>query len=849
MKRLLRKLVSLYDRVGRYGDDPREPAGARKMNELYNKGWFFIFGAVFSNLVATLAIVALMMTTDLIPFDRTVLVRIAKAYVGVEAAACLLMLAVFFSGRRLFLSPAGPIAAVTVVFSYYFTLALFAGKDAGIHYILFQFFPMSLMMNTRSRTVKLVFLLYMVVVTVLAFYLTNIFPPLYPLPGTVIDIIFYMVVFFLVTYTLVALYFTIWHLNYIDVLVGTWKKLTDLGNQHYATEEGVKGNRISNQLFLLAMLVSVVNFIAATAMIIKSVNIDFERNIYYTVLFYPAWVFGFCTLAVSYYLKNRRGRNLPYELVSIAVLAAIFIFYSIVAGSGAGVHYMFSFFVVIPLFINTESGWMKAGLAGLFLAVFLVMMSAHFEGLYPFPGELERRMRSVSLAVVVAMFALASVITWVRFDVTARVLRLWDRLTERGFHLFASESEKRLRKIQSSVMLVFLAATVFCLLVQVGLVVHMWYVLKIDAGYVMSAVVYYGPSTVAMISVLLVALYFQEKTRTILPAICAFIPAVAWHFFMGISLSHGTLFSYFKIVMLPIPFIALDRRLKYQRVLIFTAILMILVSLAAEVAFHFRSAPLFPIPEQYTFPTAVSVILALTISLIVMSYYFYKQTAYAEISLAKEKAKSDMLLLNVLPLEVADELKSRGASRPSRIENVTVLFADFHGFHALAECMTPEELIDELDLCFTKFDKIIERHGLEKLKTMGPAYMCAAGAPRGNRSTARDCVDAAVEMIAFMKEMKRNKAANGERYWDARIGLNTGPVVAGVIGNRKFVYDIWGDTVNVASRMMTTGLPGKINISRSTYNEVRQYYKCRYRGKVLAKNKGRLDQYHVQVRA
>nr|MBP7585029.1 adenylate/guanylate cyclase domain-containing protein [Spirochaetota bacterium] len=294
---------------------------------------------------------------------------------------------------------------------------------------------------------------------------------------------------------------------------------------------------------------------------------------------------------------------------------------------------------------------------------------------------------------------------------------------------------------------------------------------------------------------------------------------------------------------------ALDRRLKYQRVLIATAILLVVISLAAEVAFHFRYAPLFAIPDQYAFPIAASVISGMMVSLIVMSYYFYKQTSYAEINLEKEKKKSDLLLLNVLPAEVADELKRAGVSKPSRIENVTVLFADFHGFHALAEYMTPEELIDELDLCFTKFDKIIERHGLEKLKTMGHAYMCAAGVPRGNRSAAADCVEAAMEMLAFMKEMKRDKTANGEKYWDVRIGMNTGPVVAGVIGNRKFVYDIWGDTVNVASRMLTTGLPGKINISRSTYSAVRQHYACRFRGKVRAKNKGRLDQFYVQTRA
>jgi len=206
-------------------------------------------------------------------------------------------------------------------------------------------------------------------------------------------------------------------------------------------------------------------------------------------------------------------------------------------------------------------------------------------------------------------------------------------------------------------------------------------------------------------------------------------------------------------------------------------------------------------------------------------------------------------LLNVLPSEIAAELKSDGISRPSRFEKVTVMFVDFHGFDDLAECMEPEELIDELDLCFSKFDKVIARHGLEKMKTTGHTYMCAAGIPRGNTASASDCVGAAVEIMAFMKELKREKERRMGAYWDARIGINTGPVVAGVIGRKKFVYDFWGDTVNVASRILTTGLPGKINISRSTCLEVKAGFRCRHRGRVMAKNKGRIDQYTVSARA
>jgi class 3 adenylate cyclase len=848
MKRLLALLIKTYAFIGRFRSDECDTAEERKINELYNKGWFFIFGAVFSNLLATLAIVLLMLFTDIIDFDREQFTVLARAYIAVESVTCLLLAMIFLSGKRVFLGPAGPVSITAVIYAYYITLALFAGKDAGVHYILFQFFPMAIMMNTESRPLKAGFLLCMIMSTIVAFYAVNIIPPLYPLPGAVISIIFYMVLFFLVAYTLVAFYFTVWRLNYLDKLVQLWKKLVDLGSHHYATDGGVLGNRMSNQLFILFILVSVFNFVAITAAIVRAVNIDLARNIWYTVIFYPAWLFGFCSLLGSYYYKNKLGKNFLFEIYSIAVLAAIFILFLAVTGSDAGIHYYFSILIILPAFLNTDSRMIKAGMALFFLAIFLVMLGMPVRGVYPFPGEIERKIKNVTVSIITTSFILFIVFTWVRYDVTARLVRLWDRLTERGFHLFATESEKRLRKIQSSVILIFLAMIVVCFFIEMGLILHMYLFAGVDSEYVVSAALYYGSTSLAVILMLAAALYFQEKTRTILPAVLPFVPSIIWHFFMGISLSHETLITYFKLILLPLPYIALDRRDKIQRMFIASGILLIVVSFIANVAYHFRFEPLFPFPQRYNFPIAVSVVLTLTFTLILMSYYFFKQTSLAEANLEIEKKKSEWLLLNVLPAEIAEELKNDGISRPSRFENITVMFVDFHGFHKLAECMLPEELIDELDLCFSKFDKIIERHGLEKLKTTGHTYMCAAGIPGSNIAAARDCVDAAAEMLSFIRELRKQKAGRKEKFWDARIGINTGPVVAGVIGKKKFLYDIWGDTVNVASRILTTGLPGKINVSRSTFLEVKSFFKCRHRGKVMAKNKGKIDQYYILVR-
>ncbi len=211
-----------------------------------------------------------------------------------------------------------------------------------------------------------------------------------------------------------------------------------------------------------------------------------------------------------------------------------------------------------------------------------------------------------------------------------------------------------------------------------------------------------------------------------------------------------------------------------------------------------------------------------------------------------EREKSEKLLLNILPEETAAELKEKGYASPRHYDRVTVLFTDFVGFTQVTEKMTPEEVIRELDYCFLEFDKIIDRHNLEKIKTIGDSYMCAGGIPLSNDSNPFDVVRAALEIRDFMDNTRRAREAQGENYWQLRIGVNTGPVVAGVVGKNKFAYDIWGDAVNLASRMESSGEAGKVNISGETYEIVKDQFRCTHRGKVKAKNKGEVDMYFVE---
>jgi class 3 adenylate cyclase len=216
------------------------------------------------------------------------------------------------------------------------------------------------------------------------------------------------------------------------------------------------------------------------------------------------------------------------------------------------------------------------------------------------------------------------------------------------------------------------------------------------------------------------------------------------------------------------------------------------------------------------------------------------------ILIEEERRKSDSLLLNILPASTANELKERGEALPRHYERVTILFTDFVGFTFVAERMSPQELIAELNHCFFEFDKIIERHGIEKIKTIGDAYMCAGGIPVANTTNPFDVVSAALEIRDFVTHTRQERLAAGKDYWEVRIGVNTGPVMAGVVGKNKFAYDIWGDAVNIAARLESSGKSGKVNISENTYLLIKEKFECSYRGKVLAKNKGEIDMYFVE---
>ena len=224
--------------------------------------------------------------------------------------------------------------------------------------------------------------------------------------------------------------------------------------------------------------------------------------------------------------------------------------------------------------------------------------------------------------------------------------------------------------------------------------------------------------------------------------------------------------------------------------------------------------------------------------LVGFSFFIVKERGKSE----KERKKSDELLLNILPGEVATELKATGATTAKQFDDVTVLFTDFVNFTNAGERMSPQALIDELHTCFKTFDDITSKYGVEKIKTIGDAYLAVAGLPTADPEHAENIVRAAIEINAFMQD---RLAKLGERTFEIRIGIHSGSVVAGIVGVKKFAYDIWGDTVNTAARMEQNSEAGKINISQTTYELVRDKFACEYRGEIDAKGKGMLKMYFI----
>nr|WP_210265073.1 adenylate/guanylate cyclase domain-containing protein [Bradyrhizobium archetypum] len=210
-----------------------------------------------------------------------------------------------------------------------------------------------------------------------------------------------------------------------------------------------------------------------------------------------------------------------------------------------------------------------------------------------------------------------------------------------------------------------------------------------------------------------------------------------------------------------------------------------------------------------------------------------------------EKSESERLLLNILPPSIAAELKANQRVKPRFFDSASVIFVDFSGFTRIVETMEPASVIDQLDQHFTRFDDIIARHRLEKLKTIGDAYLAVGGVPEPNRTHAADAALCALQIMDHLNKLNRQREKLHLPAWMARIGINTGPVIAGVVGKHKFTYDIWGNTVNIAERIEAAGVPGRITVSEVTWQHIKGRFEIEPRGTVEVKHKGQVNMYFL----
>ena len=354
--------------------------------------------------------------------------------------------------------------------------------------------------------------------------------------------------------------------------------------------------------------------------------------------------------------------------------------------------------------------------------------------------------------------------------------------------------------------------------------------------YLTDSPIIYGSNALLGLMFLIVLIFNKKGWRvlaTIWLTITSYISVLLFLYLLGYS--SGVAFICFLIIILPyMTFPRKARKLAHGFSILACLTLIVTVLLQSNINAHYNEVDPY-LSQVVNISITGFICLALIWSMSVL-------IDRSEESLMAEQKKSDDLLHNILPVNVAKDLKETGRTIPQRHKNVTILFTDFKGFTELVASISEITLVNELNDIFGRFDEIVEEAGVEKIETIGDAYVAACGLGEGITEHAINCITAAQQMLYYLEERNRKH----EIKWRMRVGIHSGPIVAGVVGKKKFRYDLFGDTINTASRMESSGEPGKINISGPTYQLVKNDIDCEYRGKIHAKGKGEMEMYFVK---
>jgi adenylate cyclase len=340
------------------------------------------------------------------------------------------------------------------------------------------------------------------------------------------------------------------------------------------------------------------------------------------------------------------------------------------------------------------------------------------------------------------------------------------------------------------------------------------------------------------ISIFSISYYLNQKRKYFVSITLGTYEIIAHQIICVALIGPDSGFQYFLLLSSMVPFLLPPGKLLIKSVLLLSSLFGFLVInfIVAE------KTPIYELGTEATFWLDFTNISVTFIFLGIFGMYFTKAMEDTEDKLNVEREKSDSLLNNILPKHIASELKITGKSEPRRFDNVTILFTDFKGFTELVASIPAITLVKELNDIFSQFDDIMAEAGVEKIQTIGDAYVAICGILDKDSDHAYKCVRAAKRMLEFLE----TRNTQNKIQWTMRVGIHSGPIVAGVVGKRKFAYNLFGDTINTASRFETASEPGKINISSSTYEEIKDRFTCEYRGKIQAKGKGELDMYFLK---
>lgn len=723
--------------------------------------------------------------------------------------------------------------------AYNFTMSLLLGPDSGFQFALLAVILLPYVAYPGHAKKYLPLIAVTLLAIVAGYYLQFRQAAFFPVPYALSRFIFQVLVGTVILFDAISILYIGLHFDVFRKIYARWKMLTSYGDDLFTDPEDIKANRIVNGGFIVAIGLLCILLLILTGIGAITVIAGFHGYGLHALV-YCLLTFIFLIFAVFlFYLKIRTGRYMALQLTGDYSIAVFIAFISMGLGNEVRFYLFLIPMLLTPFFFLRTTLKLIVVSEFLFLSLLAasVLHASFFAPLLPLPAAIVGGLRPVVNFFLGLLSLIFFAYTWWKFDFTAKIRITWFKLSHFGISPRLSPQEAKTEIISNLCMYIDLF-----LMLAAALITLVFYLLGVSqAECIIPPVV--ATTLIITIFIVLRTWHFARNTLTLAIYTITLLDV----FLLAIFLGEDFVIHYLFFTTLIVPFFIFDRG---RRRWITTAIILNVAFILLVVWYFASHPPLFP-PYDSAIIADVKKLLRLSIngliisSIMTVSYFVWHESNLAAEKLDKERAKADDLLLNILPREIADELKTTGHSRPRSFASASVLFTDFVGFTQISEKLTPADLVKELDRCFSFFDAVVSRHRLEKIKTIGDSYMAAGGIPEANHTHLLDCILAALEIRTFMEQLKDSRETGGGEYWQLRIGINTGPLVAGIVGSSKFIYDCWGDSVNTASRMESSGAAGRINLSAGSHAEAKYFFECEDRGMVQAKRKGELEMFFV----